>query len=303
MNPYDLARRLGGRVHRGNIIDCPGPGHSRRDHSLSVLVIGDELIVHSHAGDDWRECRDYVRKLAGLPPWKPSDDPNELRAARERRRQHEQELRLEDERKRSEIARALWEQGIDPRGTAAEDYLRSRALQLPTDITELRFHPACAWHKDDDNPAYLPGWKPTLLAAFHRFDSDEVTAVHRIRVDVPQRWPKTLRKMIGPTRGAAVKLAEVDDTLAIAEGVETAMAANQLGHGPAWALGSADAVACFPVVAGIRRLILLTENNDASRAACERCGERWLQAGREVVHVIPERGDDLNDELMGINHG
>ena len=302
MDPRDLARRLGGRVHRGNIISCPGPGHSRRDNSLSVLVTGDDIIVHSHAGDDWRECSEYVRNLAGLPPWKPSGDPNELRAARERRRQRDRELRLEDERKRSEIARALWEQGVDPRGTATEDYLRSRALRLD-DIADLRFHSACVWHRDDDHPEYLPGWKPTLLAAFRPFDGDEVVAIHRIRVDVPLRWPKTLRKMIGPTKGAAVKLAEVDDGLAIAEGIETAMAANQMGHGPAWALGSADAVACFPVVAGIRRLILLTENNDASRAACERCGERWLQAGREVVHVIPERGDDLNDELMGINHG
>jgi hypothetical protein len=117
---------------------------------------------------------------------------------------------------------------------------------------------------------------------------------------VPQLWPKTLRRMIGPTKGAAVKLAEIDDTLAIAEGVETALAANQMGYGPAWALGSAEAVATFPVLVGIRRLILLTENNDASRTACARCGERWLRAGREVIHVVPEHGDDLNDELMGL---
>jgi hypothetical protein len=267
------------------------------------LVTGDDIIVHSHAGDDWQECRDYVRTIAGLAPWQPGGDPDELRAARERRWQREQELRLEDERKRSEIARTLFGQGIDPRGTAAEEYLGSRALRLPGDIAELRFHPRCVWYKDDDHPEYQPGRKPTLMAAFRPFDSDEVVAVHRIRVDVPQHWPKTLRKMIGPVRGAAVKLAEGDDTLAIAEGVETAMAANQMGHGPAWALGSADAVANFPVLAAVRRLILLTENNDASRAACARCGQRWLRAGREVIHVVPEHGDDLNDDLMRTRHG
>jgi hypothetical protein len=230
--------------------------------------------------------------------WQPSGTPEELRAAREQRRQREQELSREDERKRSEIARTLWAQGIDPRGTAADEYLRSRALQLPDDIAELRFHPACVWHKDDDHPDYSPGRKPTLLAAFRPFESNEVVAIHRIRVDVPQRWPKTLRKMIGPVKGAAVKLAEVNDTLAIAEGVETAMAANQMRHGPAWALGSAAAVASFPVLPGVERLLLLEENNAASREAVARVSRVWLAAGREVLRIVPDIGDDLNDELM-----
>jgi putative DNA primase/helicase len=296
MNVRELARRLGGRVC-GRTIYCPGPGHSEQDNSLSVFFgRNGDLVVHSHCGDDWQECRDHVRRLAGLPSWKPSSDPNALRAARIRQRGQER-FRLEDERRRREIARSIWEQGIDPRGTIAEEYLRSRALRLD-DVAELRFHPECFWRQDDDRPEYAPGRRPTLLAAFRPFDSDEVVAIHRIRVDVPQRWPKTLRKMLGPVRNTAVKLAEVDDTLAIAEGVETAMAANIMGYGPAWALGSALAVANFPVLAGIRCLILLTENNDASRAACACCGERWLRAGREVERVVPEGGDDMNDELM-----
>jgi putative DNA primase/helicase len=300
LNTQHLARLLGGRAH-GNVVYCPGPGHSRRDRSLSVLITGDDIVVHSFAGDDWRECSEYVRATAGLPPWKPSGDPREQRAARERRRQRERARRLEDERKRSEIARAIWEQGIDPRGTAAEEYLRSRALELPA-ATELRFHPQCVWHKDEDHPEYLPGWKPTLLAAFRSLESDEVVAIHRIRVDVPQRWPKTLRAMLGPVRNAAVKLAPITDTLAIAEGVETAMAANIMGYGPAWALGSATAIADLPVLPGIERLILLAENDErgVSREATDRCRSRWLRAARKVTRVWPDEGhSDLNDELMG----
>jgi Toprim domain len=82
------------------------------------------------------------------------------------------------------------------------------------------------------------------------------------------------------------------------QGIETAMAANQMGHGPAWAVGSAIAVERFPVLRGIRRLDLLEENNGASREAVEICGGRWGAAGREVIRVVPEHGDDLNDELM-----
>ena len=68
---------------------------------------------------------------------------------------------------------SLWSQGIDPRGTPAEDYLRSRGLTL-TDAARkaLRFHP---------HPKYPAGWGPTLLAAFQDIETDELTGIHRIR--------------------------------------------------------------------------------------------------------------------------
>ena len=163
----------------------------------------------------------------------------------------------------------------------------------------LRFHPACTWHVDEEHPEYPPGRWPTLLAAFQAMDGDDVVAVHRIRVDQPQFWPKTRRKMLGPVRNAAVKLASVIDILAVAEGVETAIAANMMGHGPAWALGFAGAIGNFPVLPGVKRLILLAEHNETSRTATDRCGKRWLSAGRKVTRIWPNQGhDDLNDELI-----
>jgi hypothetical protein len=140
-----------------------------------------------------------------------------------------------------------------------------------------------------------------MLAAFRHLTTDEVVAVHRIRVDRPELWPKTERAMLGAVKGAAVKLAPITDTLAVAEGIETAMAANALGHGPAWALGSAGAIERLPVLPGIERLILLAENNKASIRATRAAGERWLRAGRKATRIWPARGcDDLNDELMSI---
>jgi len=138
-----------------------------------------------------------------------------------------------------------------------------------------------------------------LLVAYRSLYTNELTGISRVLVDEPERWPKTQRKMLGVVRLAAAKLAAVTDTLAVAEGVETALAANMLGHGPAWALGSAGAVASLPVLHGIERLILLQENNDASREAVDRCGRRWMRAGRKVIRVRPDEGcDDLNNELI-----
>jgi Toprim domain len=278
MNMRALARALAGEPCGRNRVLCPGPGHSKADRSLSVIFNGGAgPVVHSFAGDDWRLCKNHVRALLGGAAYVWSTPQQ-----RERDRDDE----------RTAIARTLWSQGIDPRGTPAEDYLRSRGLTL-TDAARkvLRFHP---------HPKYPAGWGPTLLAAFQHIETDEITGIHRIRVDRPRLWPRTRRKMLGPVAGSAVKLADVPDgVLAVGEGIETCMAANALGFGPAWALGSAGAIATLPVLEDIRKLILLGENDDASRKATDDCAERWLRAGREVEFVEPEVGKDLNDELMG----
>ena len=49
MQLREVARRLGGTI-AGRQVLCPGPGHSPRDRSLSVMLNGDGgYIVHSFA--------------------------------------------------------------------------------------------------------------------------------------------------------------------------------------------------------------------------------------------------------------
>ena len=64
-----LARALSGVVCNGEVL-APGPGHSPKDRSLSVKLdptSQDGFVVHSFAGDDPLEARDYVREKCGLP--------------------------------------------------------------------------------------------------------------------------------------------------------------------------------------------------------------------------------------------
>jgi putative DNA primase/helicase len=305
---WAIAYALGGKAYRGNQVRCPGPGHSRRDRSLSVTIVSDDgvvrsdddFIVHSFAGDDWRECREHVATLLGLPKWQPSGDPEARRQARERRRERDIEAQRADEATRIAIARTLWDQGLDPRGTAAEEYLHSRKLVLTDELagTVLRFHPTIAWFVRHDYPEFPPGYHPTMLVAFRSIATDELVAVHRVRVDQPQLWPKTLRKMIGPVKGAAVKFDTAGEALCIGEGSETVMAARQFGLRPAWALGSAGAIAAFPVIPGIKQLTILAEADAASEQAIEACASRWQDAGCSVSTATADIGSDLNDELM-----
>ena len=64
----EIARALRGKVV-GNQVLAPGPNHSAKDQSLSVRLSAgspDGFIVFSHAGDDFRTCKDYVAAQLGM---------------------------------------------------------------------------------------------------------------------------------------------------------------------------------------------------------------------------------------------
>ena len=181
-----------------------------------------------------------------------------------------------------------------------EKYLSSRALTLDDDLAGgvLRFDPHTPWRNEDTGRTDRI---PCLIAAFRSIDDGTITAVHRIRLDQPEQWPKTQRMMLGLVHRAAVMLDPIGPELAIGEGIESAMAARQLGIRPTWALGSTGNICSFPVLEGIDRLTVLGETGDASRQAINLCGSRWDAAGRRVRVVMPTTGSDLNDELTEAN--
>jgi putative DNA primase/helicase len=142
---------------------------------------------------------------------------------------------------------------------------------------------------------------PALVAPFRSIDTDEITAVHRIALDRDGR--KLGRRMFGIVFRAAIKLDPSGASLAIGEGLETAMAARQLGITPAWALGSVGSISSFPLVDGVDQLIILGETGHASACAVRFCGKRWREAGRRVRTAMPTIGNDMNDALMARGFG
>jgi Toprim domain-containing protein len=300
-----LQRALGGEICGGQL-SCPGPGHSPKDRSLCVRLSGDGFVVFSHAGDDWTLCKDYVREQLGLPRWQPGNGrdrsvaPSRLKTFERAAVEAEAERRplTQDESVRIERARAVWDEATDPRGTLAERYLRSRALAVDDDVAGkvLRYHPSCPWR--DENTGATVG-VPALVAVFRSVDDDAVTAIQRVALTA--EGAKIGRRMLGIVHRAAVKLDQAGDTLHVGEGVETMMAARQLGLAPAWALGSAGMVAHFPVTS-TGHLRICGERDEASARAVELCTRRWQAAGRQVQVVLPTVGKDLNDELQHGDH-
>jgi putative DNA primase/helicase len=307
-----IAAALGGEVC-GQQVRAPGPNHSPRDRSLSVLLTADGfIIVNSFAGDNPLACKDYVRSRLGMPPWQPGDGqgrrvhPSRTKEYDHRavEREAERRPRSEDDLLRIKRAVAIWDQGADPRGTLAERYLNEhRKLELCDELAGavLRFHPRCPWRNED---AGTTDYVPALIAAFRSIDDNTITAIHRIALN--NDGTKLARRMLGVVHRAAVKLDPNTTTgeLAIGEGVETCMAARQLGIRPCWALGSVGAILFFPLIPAVVTLRIIGENDVASQPKIEMCGRRWRNAGRRVRVIRPTAGDkDLNDALMRNGYG
>ncbi|WP_264051671.1 DUF7146 domain-containing protein [Methylobacterium flocculans] len=297
----EIARAVNGKVV-GNRVIARGPGHSRLDGSLSITLAPgtpDGFLVHSFAGDDFRTCKDYVAGLLGMSAdrWRhdrPVDPAEEARRAKARQQAEAKERA--DIARRQRCAVAIWQEARNPLGTIVETYLRSRALDLPGEIAGdvLRFHARCPFGEGTTAPA--------MVAAMRCVRSGDIVAIHRTALSPD--GVKLGRKMLGSVAGAAVMLDSSDAVsagLTIGEGIESTLAGRQLGLLPAWALGSAGAIADFPVLDGIETLTVLAENDitGTSARACQKVGARWIAAGRLADSITPKIGTDMNDVLMG----
>jgi putative DNA primase/helicase len=304
LDPRTIARAVCGEIS-GRQILAPGPGHSRADRSLSIRIeptAPDGFIVHSFAGDDPIVCKNYVRERLGLPEWQPGDEQDRRVDASRARRfditatnlESTKRPRTEDDLTRIERAAAIWNEAQDPRGTLAQHYLNfHRKLELEDDLAGgvLRFHEKCPWRNESKTDRI-----PALIAAFRSIDDGTITGIQRIALD--RNGAKLGRRMLGLVHRAAIMLDPIGPELAIGEGVETGMAARQLGIRPTWALGSTGNIAGFPPIEGIKQLTILGETGEASAEAIKFCAKRWRRAGRRVRVAMPEIGSDANDELM-----
>jgi hypothetical protein len=240
--------------------------------------------VHSFADDDALACRDHVRDMLGLSPWRPSASVRPRRQAR----------RTGNPDTTQNIGRALatWRAAVDLRGTTAEAYLKSRNLEPDSGLTHaLRFHGGLHFEGGSGSMGGVVALMSDVL-------TDEPCGIHRTFLD--ENGQKVERRMLGRAKGAAIKLDPHEDVtlgLHIGEGIETSLAARQLGYRPVWALGSAGSLAAFPVLAGIEAITVFAENDDASNRAAEACCARYENAGLEAWICEPPSGD-MNDILI-----
>jgi hypothetical protein len=178
---------------------------------------------------------------------------------------------------------------------AISRYLRGRGIAV-SPPPDLRFNPAL-YHRISNSRS--PG-----VVALVRDVRGTPKAVHRIWLapDGQSKGaldPNTLS--LGQMRGNAVRLAETDDAVLLAEGIETTLSAMQLTGIPGWSTVSTSGMKSVQLPPEIRQVTIAADYDEPGLAAASELCMRLEEEGRTVTMIRPiQSGADFNDIVRGI---
>ena len=249
----EAAARRAGAVPRGGELRMPCPVHDSSAETLALRRGRTAAVWHCHAGCDPEAVRDALLEAGILVR---ATAPGTLSGTT----------------RASAIPpapppwiRRVWDAAAPIDATPAAAYLRSRSLAPP-------WPKALRWDASRSR-MIAPVVRDGVLRGLHA-----------------TRLPGRERKAHGPVKGAAVRLAAArDGTLAMAEGIETALAYTALTGTPAWAALSAAGMRHAPLPKGLERLVIAADFDGAGLTAAEQLERRARDAGIAVRIALPPR--------------
>ena len=284
----NLAKELGAKK-RGNGWLAPCPAHADRTPSLSIKGTNTRLLLHCFAGCEYAAIVEALEDLGYLD--KRARTTGQAPTCKE----HDE---AEARRKQQQKAQTLWHTAgeIKPGDPAYRYLTETRRLRLSHIPTELRIAPSLEyWTTDGDKPR-LVARTPAMLAAVRSL-SGELLGVHRTYLspdgqkfnpeayNLPRHAP--IKKVMGSIANGAIHLYEPGETLLIAEGIETALAAHVLSGLPAWAAISSSNMGRLEVPGGVKTVIICVDNDEAGRRAAAALTERLQSEGKQVEWSEP----------------
>jgi putative DNA primase/helicase len=178
-------------------------------------------------------------------------------------------------------------------------YLESRGV---CPVWPLRFHRAVPYYHEGD----LLGEYPAMLAPIYhgkRMRGVHVTYLNgNVKADVPV--PRKVYSHLSVKHGyIPLHGSPVGDTIAVAEGIETALSVHQLipDECPCWSCLNTSLLENFTPPSHVRRVVVAGDNDlsFAGHAAAYGLAKRMRAKGLEVEVVFPEHpGTDFNDVLI-----
>lgn len=189
-------------------------------------------------------------------------------------------------------------------GDVVTRYLEARGIRLETLPSQLRLLPDASYRHDDGRRET----HPAMLAHFVAPDLSAAT-VHFTYLDEAGAKAKvpTVRKFFpGPVpKGGAVRLAPSAETMGVAEGIETALAAAALNDLPVWSTLTAGGLLNWEPPATARNIIIFGDCDASFTGQCAAysLAHRLANMGLRAEVRIPDEIDtDWNDVLQGSMH-
>lgn len=203
------------------------------------------------------------------------------------------------ERSQQAMAQSVWRHTVKIDGTIAERYLRIRGIRMKKLPESIRFAEN-AWIFSHEG-----GWKrsghPGLIAGVQD-SADRLTAIQTTYLLPDGSWKAAMRKcklVTGPMVDGAIRLGEPAGVLCIAEGIETALAAQQMFTLPVWAATGQARRKSIRLPDVVKTVVILADNG-GSDLTTMRAKESYEQQGREVmIESPPPEFKDFADQLVG----
>lgn len=277
-----IVEAVGGDLYEGGRrANIPAPGHSAEDRSVSLLLEGDRVVVHTFGDGDWKGVLDFLRDHKLI------DDDNALLAGLARPVGSRPARPLATRLERRDAALRLWEGGRAVAGSLAERYCRlrgvARALPGPQVLRHNGATPVSAYR----GQGYA---RPALLAGIVDAAGD-LTAVEVTYLSAQGRRASDLRlprKTIGPApSGCAVRLDPADRDMLVGEGVFTTLSATEWFGLPGWALLSTRNLRAWTPPEGVRSVLIAADRGPDGEASAGQLRARLAHAGVAASIALP----------------
>jgi phage/plasmid primase-like uncharacterized protein len=286
MTAAEIAGALGNARREGRNWRCICPLHG--GCSLTLRDGRERLLVRCWAGCGTREVLAELRRIGLIGNRGECPSPQAMMTpVRNDNRA--------DTKRRVALARRVWGEAGEARGTTVAHYLASRGITIPLPRS-LRWAPACP------HPSGIR--LPAMVAKVVNIDGDLI-GVHRTFLQPDGSGKADIepqKASLGAVGGGAVRLATAAETLMVGEGLETCLAAMQATSMPTWAALSTAGMVSLQLPPIAREIIILADHdaNGAGERAAYTAACRWLGEGRRVSIAIPPKpGTDFADLLVG----
>ena len=167
-------------------------------------------------------------------------------------------------------------------GDEVDRYLRNRGMQLPTYPRSLRFHPALGYYEklNGQQRSKKIAEYPAMIACVQGHDGHAITLHRTYLKDGRKALGEQSKKVLSSgINGAAVRLDEPSDELAITEGIETGLAVRLSTGKPVWSALNCGNMEKLWIPDSVERVCVYADNDANAEFAGQVVGVSRLRSG------------------------